>query len=230
MSNTIQNAISDLKKGKFILVHDSDERENETDLIISAEFLTYESIKTMRKYGGGLIFLMISHEIAEKFSLPYLTNLYEDVQEKYPILKSLVANDIPYDTKSSFSLYINHRDTFTGITDIDRCLTIREFSKVAKKAEKCDNEKAVKMLGNKFRSPGHVPICISSKKLLSDRFGHTELGVALLKMAKLKPVGCGCEMMGNNGKALSKDEALNYAFENNLIFIEGRDIIKAWKK
>jgi len=204
MINDIQNAISDLKKGKFILVHDSDERENETDLIIPAEFINYESIKTMRKEGGGLIFLMISYDIAEKFSLPYLTDLYADVQDKYPILKSLIANDIPYDTKSSFSLYINHRDTFTGITDIDRCLTIKEFANISKKAEKLDNEKAVKLLGYKFRSPGHVPICISSKKLLSDRFGHTELGVALLKMAELIPVGCGCEIMGNNGMVISK--------------------------
>ena len=207
MINDIQNAISDLKKGKFILVHDSDERENETDLIIPAEFINYESIKTMRKEGGGLIFLMISYDIAEKFSLPYLTDLYADVQDKYPILKSLIAND----TKSSFSLYINHRDTFTGITDIDRCLTIKEFANISKEAEKLDNEKAVKLLGSKFRSPGHVPICISSKKLLSDRFGHTELGVALLKMAELIPVGCGCEIMGNNGKALSKEKALIYA-------------------
>ena len=69
----------------------------------------------MRKEGGGLIFLMISYDIAKKFSLPYLTDLYSKIQDKYPIFKSLIANDIPYDNKSSFSLYINHRDTFTGI-------------------------------------------------------------------------------------------------------------------
>jgi 3,4-dihydroxy 2-butanone 4-phosphate synthase len=184
----------------------------------------------MRKDGGGLIFLMISYDIAKKFSLPFLTDLYSTIQDNYPILKSLIANDIPYDTKSSFSLYINHRDTFTGITDIDRSLTIREFARIAQKVRKFDDKKAIDILGKKFRSPGHVPICISSKNLLSDRFGHSELGVSLLQMAGLNPVGCGCEIMGDNGKALTKEKAINYANENNLIFLEGNEIIKVWKK
>jgi 3,4-dihydroxy 2-butanone 4-phosphate synthase len=184
----------------------------------------------MRKYGGGLIFIMISYEIAKKFSLPYLTDLYCKIQDKYPILKSLIANDIPYDTKSSFSLYINHRNTFTGITDIDRSLTIKEFSKIAKKVENVNSNGAIEQLGKKFRSPGHVPICISSKNLLSDRFGHTELGISLLKMANLVPIGCGCEIMGDAGKALSKEKAMIYAKENNLIFLNGSEIIRSWKK
>jgi 3,4-dihydroxy 2-butanone 4-phosphate synthase len=184
----------------------------------------------MRKDGGGLIFLMISHEIAEKFSLPFLTDLYDKNQVKYPILKSLIANDIPYDTKSSFSLYINHRKTFTGITDFDRSLTIREFAIISKKVKNIGKNAAIKILGKKFRSPGHVPICISSKNLLKDRFGHTELGVSLLKMANLIPVGTGCEIMGNNGKALSKEESMDYAKENKIIYLEGEDIIKVWNK
>jgi 3,4-dihydroxy 2-butanone 4-phosphate synthase len=49
-------------------------------------------------------------------------------------------------------------------------------------------------------------------------------------MANLIPVGCGCEIMGNNGKALSKEEVIKYANENNIIFLEGREIIRAWKK
>ena len=88
----------------------------------------------------------------------------------------------------------------------------------------------MKMMGEKFRSPGHVPICISSKNLLSDRFGHTELAVSLLKMAGLTAVGSGCEIMGDNGKALSKEEALNYAKEKNLTYLEGKEIIKTWEK
>lgn len=131
--NKITKAIKDLRNGKFVLIHDSNKREDETDFIISAEFISPESIKLMRKDGGGLIFIMISYEIAKKLSLPFLSDLYSKIQDKYPILKSLIANDIPYDTKSSFSLYINHRDTFTGITDIDRCLTIKEFALFSKK-------------------------------------------------------------------------------------------------
>ena len=228
--NKIEKAIKDLQNGKFVLIHDSDKREDETDFIISSEFISPESIKIMRQEGGGLIFLMISHDIAKKFDLPFLTDLYNTNQQKYPILKSLIANDIPYDTKSSFSLYINHRNTFTGITDIDRSLTIKEFAILSKKAKNIEKNEALKMMGEKFRSPGHVPICISSKNLLSDRFGHTELAVSLLIMANMIPVGSGCEIMGNNGKALSKEEAMNYAKEKNLIYLEGKEIIKAWKK
>ena len=228
--NKIDNAINDLRNGKFILVHDSIDREDETDFIIPSEFISPESIKIMRKEGGGLIFLMISHDIAKKFDLPFLTDLYTKNQDIYPILKSLIANDIPYDTKSSFSLYINHRNTFTGITDIDRSLTIKEFAFLTKKVENIEENEAKKMMGKKFRSPEHVPICISSKNLLSDRFGHTELAISLLKMANLTPVGSGCEIMGDNGKALSKEESMKYAKKNNLIYLEGDEIIKAWKK
>ena len=228
--NKIEKAIKDLQNGKFVLIHDSDKREDETDFIISSEFISPESIKIMRQEGGGLIFLMISHDIAKKFDLPFLTDLYNTNQHKYPILKSLIANYIPYDTKSSFSLYINHRNTFTGITDIDRSLTIKEFAILSKKAKNIEKNEALKMMGEKFRSPGHVPICISSKNLLSDRFGHTELAVSLLKMANMIPVGSGCEIMGNNGKALSKEEAMDYAKEKNLMYLEGKEIIKAWKK
>lgn len=92
------------------------------------------------------------------------------------------------------------------------------------------NNEAVKLLGEKFRSPGHVPICISSKKLLNERFGHTELTIALLSMSNLIPVGAGCEIMGDNGKALAKEEAIKYANRNNLIYLEGEEIIKAWNK
>ena len=49
-------------------------------------------------------------------------------------------------------------------------------------------------------------------------------------MAELYPVGCGCEIMGDNGKALSKEKAINYANKNNLVFLEGNEIIKVWKK
>ena len=62
----IKAAIQDLQNGKFILIYDNDSRESETDLVIASEFVKPESIKTMRKDGGGLIFLMIPNEIANK--------------------------------------------------------------------------------------------------------------------------------------------------------------------
>ena len=226
----ISRAITDLQNGKIILIYDDDDREGEADIIMASEFVAPESIRTMRKDGGGLIFLMTSSEIADKLKLPFLADLFSDVDDKYPVLKELIPNDIPYDSKSSFSLYINHRDTFTGITDIDRSLTMNKFADLAKKIENIDDGAATKMFGKEFRSPGHIPICVASKNLLNERVGHTELVVSLLKMAGVMPVGSGCEIMGDTGRALSKTKAKQYADENGFIFLEGKDIIKAWKK
>jgi 3,4-dihydroxy 2-butanone 4-phosphate synthase len=226
----ISRAVTDLQNGKFVLIYDDDDREGEADIVMASEFVAPESIRTMRKDGGGLIFLMTSSEIADKLKLPFLADLFSDVDDKYPVLKELIPNDIPYDSKSSFSLYINHRDTFTGITDIDRSLTMNKFSDLAKKIENIDDGAATKMFGKEFRSPGHIPICVASKNLLNERVGHTELVVSLLKMADVIPVGSGCEIMGDTGRALSKTKAKQYADENGFVFLEGKDIIKAWKK
>ena len=226
----IRRAITDLQNGKFVLIYDNDDREGEADIVMASEFVAPESIRTMRKDGGGLIFLMTSSEIADKLKLPFLADLFSDVDDKYPVLKELIPNDIPYDSKSSFSLYINHRDTFTGITDIDRSLTMNKFANLAKKIEHIEDGTATKMFGKEFRSPGHIPICVASKNLLNERVGHTELVVSLLNMADVIPLGSGCEIMGDTGIALSKTKAKQYADENGFVFLEGKDIIKAWKK
>ncbi len=226
----IDKAIADLQNGKFVLIYDDDSREGETDLIMASQFVAPESIRAMRKDGGGLIFLMTSKEVANKLKLPFLAELFSDIASKYPVLKALTPNDIPYDTKSSFSLYINHRDTFTGITDIDRSLTMKRFAELTKKIGNLDDGFATEMFGRGFRSPGHVPICVAAKNLLEERSGHTELVVSLLKMADLTPVGSGCEIMGDNGRALSKINAKQYADDKGLIFLEGKEIIKAWKQ
>ena len=184
----------------------------------------------MRKDGGGLIFLMVSYPIAQKLQLPFLSDLYAQVSSQYPILKALVPNDIPYDTKSSFSLYINHRKTFTGITDNDRSLTMTQFAELVRTIQNKNSTSAVKEFGKEFRSPGHIPICIASEKLLNERKGHTELVISILEMAGLTPVGSGCEIMGEKGKALPKEDAKKYAEKNNFIFLDGNEIIKAWKQ
>lgn len=222
--------MADLKQGKFILVYDSEKREGETDFVIASQFVTPESIKRMRKDGGGLIFLMISNEVAHTFKLPFLADLYAQINGTYPVLKELVPNDIPYDTKSSFSLYINHRKTFTGITDTDRSLTMKKFSEIIEKTKNMDSNLAIQELGQEFRSPGHIPICVASKQLLNERKGHTELVIALMEMAGLIPAGSGCEIMGDNGNALSKKDVICYAEKNDLTFLEGKEIIEAWKQ
>ena len=225
----ITKALDDIKQGKFVLVHDADDRENETDFILAAEFVTPDLVRQMRKDGGGLLFLMISDEIGSLFQLPFITDIYASCESSYPALNALVADDIPYDAKSSFSLWINHRDTFTGITDNDRGLTMKQFALLSKKCLHQKDLEPVRELGKQFRSPGHVPICKASEKPLSSRFGHTELATALLTMAGLTPVACGCEIMGDNGKALSKEKAKRYADKHDFTFLEGKDIVKSWK-
>ena len=219
-----------MQQGKFILIFDDEKREGETDIVMASEFVKPNSIKTMRKDGGGLIFLMTSKQIADKLKLPFLADMYSCIQDKYPVLKELTPNDIPYDSKSSFSLYINHRKTFTGITDIDRSLTMTRFADLSKKIQNTNDGASSKMFGKEFRSPGHVPICVAAEKLLDERKGHTELVVSTLLMAGLIPAGSGCEIMGDNGKALSKEKARQYAKDNNLTFIKGKEIIEAWNK
>ncbi|MEM0493451.1 MAG: 3,4-dihydroxy-2-butanone-4-phosphate synthase [Candidatus Thermoplasmatota archaeon] len=225
----IEKTLDELRNGRCILVYDDEKREGETDLVIASQFITPEVIRLFRKDGGGLIFLMVSYEIAKNLQLPFLSDLFLEVSSKYPVFKALIPHDIPYDTKSSFSVYVNHRRTFTGITDQDRSLTMKRFAEIAKEVHSLDSSSALKIFGNEFRSPGHVPICVASEHLLRERRGHTELVVSLLKMAGLTPVGSGCEMMGDNGRALPKDEAIGYAKRHGYSFIEGYEIIKAWE-
>lgn len=226
----LTRALTDLRKGQFILVYDNEAREGETDFVIASQFLTPPSIQRMRKDGGGLIILMIAPKIAHHLQLPFLADVYADISDRYPLFRALVPNDIPYDTKSSFSISINHRETFTGITDNDRCMTMKRFAALAESLNNQNNTTVLHLFGKEFRSPGHVPICIASEHLLQERKGHTELVVALLQMAGLTPVGSGCEIMGNNGKALSKKDAQAYAKKHKFIFLEGNEIIKAWNQ
>jgi len=225
----LEDALEDLRKGKFILIYDADGREEETDFFIAAQFVTHDAIRRMRQDGGGLIFMAIAHEIASKLGLPYLADVIYKCGYKWHVFKELIPNDIPYDAKSSFSLPLNHRRTFTGISDKDRALTISKFAELAEKIAGMDEIKAQALFGSEFRSPGHVATCIAAKGLLNERQGHTELAVAMAKMAGLTPVMAGCEMLGYE-KSLPKEEAKKYAEENGLIWLEGKEIIEAWKK
>jgi 3,4-dihydroxy 2-butanone 4-phosphate synthase len=229
-SNRIKQAIDDLRKGKFVIVYDADGREEESDFIIPAEFVTPSSVKTMRKEGGGLIFLMVANEIGQKLELPFLTDLYQSNWESYRIFKALIPDDIPYDTKSSFSLTINHRKTFTGITDNDRALTMSEFANLSNRIVKLENGNAIKDFGSEFRSPGHIPICLASEQPLKNRFGHTELSVALMKLSGLTPIAAGCEIMGDDGNSKPRSEVKKYAESNNLIYLDGWEIVEAWNE
>jgi 3,4-dihydroxy 2-butanone 4-phosphate synthase len=229
VKNTVERAIQDLREGKFILIYDADGREEETDFVIGAEFIREEHVYRMRHDGGGLIFLMIHHPIAEKLGLPYLSDVLYKSASKWSVFKELIPNDIPYDTRSSFSIPINHRKTFTGITDRDRAMTMSHFALLAKEVEGVSEAASQRMFGERFRSPGHVPICIASNSLLKERKGHTELSVALAVMANIIPVATGCEMMDTKD-SLPKKKAVEYAKKNGIPFLEGSEIVATWEK
>ena len=229
MTDLITKACEELRNGKMVLVYDADGREEETDMVVASEFVDQDIVKAFRKDAGGLICVTIPPETRHCIGIPYMVDVLHNSKGLYPILDGLKANDIPYDAKSSFSLTINHRKTFTGITDRDRALTISEFAKIVQLSRSCDNGHAADTFAKNFRSPGHVHLLNASEKLVLDRQGHTELATALMVLAGLTPTATICEMMGDDGRALSKNRAQKYAADNSLLYLEGREIIKSWK-
>ena len=229
MADRINEAVDAFANGLPVCVFDSEFREGETDLLFSGAKITEENIRRLRKECGGLLFLAVGSEIGELFGLPYLQDLYDDpiLNEKYSLLQELSTNDLQYDTKSAFTLSINHRKTYTGITDIDRCLTTQRFADLSSEllSEKCSTEAAIKRLGAEFRTPGHIPVCLEQKGGLKVREGHTELAVALARLANEPPVVIGAEMLQPNGSAaLSVEEAKEWANEQGILFLTGDEI------
>ena len=226
----VLKAIDEIKNGRIVLVYDADGREEETDMVIASEFVTPDTVRILRKDGGGLICTTADTRIQSALGLPFMTELFQGMADKYPVMDGLMPNDIPYDVKSAFGITINHRKTYTGITDNDRALTISEFAKLSKSALTTEDGWARRQFGKEFRAPGHVHLLNTSERILETRFGHTELSTALVIMAGLVPSATVCEMMGDDGKALSKAKAAAYAKRRGLVFLEGREIVEAWRE
>ena len=123
-----EKALEAIRNGEFVLVFDDDDREGEVDMIIASEFVTPKSIATMRNDAGGLICNCLHGDFCDEIKLPFMVDIMNAASEKYPDLAKLAPNDIPYDERSSFSIWVNHRDSFTGVTDHDRAMTISEPS------------------------------------------------------------------------------------------------------
>ena len=226
---SVEKALEDIMNGKIDLVYYFDDRERETDMAIASEFITHEAIRTMRHDAGGLLCTTTPYAVAKAIGLPFMSDVFYDDCEKYPLLKAMAPNDIPYDnTKSSFGITINHRHTFTGITDKDRAMTIREYAKVI--FQDAPVEKIREELGREFRAPGHVHLLNTAEHPLKNRKGHTELVNALMVMAGVKPSGTICEMMGDDGNSQPKEVTSKYAKDHGLTFLTGDEIIEAWNK
>ena len=203
MDEHLQDAIKAFQNGEPVCLFDSEKREGETDLLFPGQCAEPATMRQLRLDCGGLLFLAIGHDVGERFSLPFLQDLHthKNLVEEYEVLNHLVTNDLRYDARSAFTLSLNHRETYTGITDHDRALTTRRFAELTAELIKSgtEGEAAQQALGKEFRTPGHIPVCRETEGGLSRRQGHTELAVGLARLAGMTPVVIGAEMLQPDG-------------------------------
>jgi 3,4-dihydroxy 2-butanone 4-phosphate synthase len=208
----IAEAVAAFREGKPVLIHDFADREGETDIVYPAESVTPEAVVRLRTDAGGLICTAIPDEVGAAFDLPLLDDALD-----HP---AAGGGDLGYDSRSSFSLPVNHRDTYTGITDNDRSLTIRKLAEATADPAGTD-------FTSEFRAPGHVHVLRAAPGLLAERRGHTELGVALAREADVTPAVVVCEMLDEEtGEALSPTDAEAYAARHGLVYLEGSALVE----
>jgi 3,4-dihydroxy 2-butanone 4-phosphate synthase len=211
----IDDAVSEMRKGKVVIIYDGDDREGEADMVLSARFAEPAAIERMRKDAGGLICAALGSGKAAEIGLPFFTDLLEASDAT---LKAISCRKTAYGDKPAFSIPVNHCEVFTGITDNDRSLTMKKLDEVVR-TRPGDFRR-------EFYSPGHVFLLIG--RGIDKRRGHTELSLEMGRRAGMDGVMVLCEMLGS-GKALTKQEAAAYARRHGLAFVEGKDIISAGK-
>ncbi|ERH10645.1 MAG: 3,4-dihydroxy-2-butanone 4-phosphate synthase [halophilic archaeon J07HX64] len=208
---TVDRAVTAFRDGRPICIHDAADREGETDLVYPAGAVTPEAVARLRNDAGGLVCVALADRVAEAFDLPFRQETLE-----HPAAGN---HDLSYDDRSSFSLTVNHRDTHTGITDDDRALTITSLAEAAAAP-------AETAFAAQFRAPGHVHILRAAEGLLDQRQGHTEMGIALANAAGVPPAVVVCEMLDDTtGGALSPRDAVEYARQHGLPYIEGTQLV-----
>lgn len=216
---SLESAIDSLKQGEFVLLHDSVGRENEIDMVVAAELITPEHIARMRQHAGGLLCLAIDNGFGKSLGLRYMHDILSDTFEQSS--KDMIMGLAPYGDHPTFSISINHYQTYTGITDNDRALTIKELSKLH------DIENPKNKFVSSFKTPGHVPLLIASNDLLLKRQGHTEMSIYLTQLAGLKPITAICEMMdADTYSALSVEKASKYAKQNGIPLLDGKELVE----
>jgi 3,4-dihydroxy 2-butanone 4-phosphate synthase len=218
-------ALRALKRGGFVLLHDSLGRENEVDMVVAAELISPEHVGIMRRNAGGLVCLALGREVAEKLGLVAMREILLLAAREHPVLKSLDEENAPYGGKSAFSITVNHKRTFTGVTDRDRAVTISELAKIANLAMNGDDPQD--LFASEFKSPGHVHLLLESKGALAERRGHTELSVYLCRRAGVAPAAAICEMLdAKTHNALSVDDAKKYADAHSVPLLEGQRLVE----
>ena len=141
--NTIEEALEDLRQGKMILCTDDPNRENEGDLICAAQYGTTENINFMAIHAKGLICMPMSEEYVHKLQFPQMVTRNTDNHE------------------TAFTVSIDHVDTTTGISAVERSLTAMKVTEDDARPED-------------FRRPGHMFPLLARPHGVLERNGHTE--------------------------------------------------------
>lgn len=195
---TIPEALEALKAGQIILVTDNEDRENEGDFICAAEFATTENVNFMASIGKGLICMPMTSDLASQLGLSPM----------------VAHNTDPHET--AFTESIDHIDTGTGISAIERGLTARKAVEAGAKP-------------HHFKRPGHMFPLVAKKGGVLERQGHTEATVDLMRLADLSPCGLCCEIMADDGSMMRTPDLLKLAAHYNIPMITIESLI-AYRK
>jgi len=194
--NTIDEILADLRAGRMVIIMDDEDRENEGDLIMAAEFVRAEDVNFMARYARGLICLTLTRERCRQLRLP------------------LMVNDTHADHRTNFTLSIEAAEgVTTGISAHDRAQTIR--AAVRREARPED-----------LRQPGHIfPLMAQAGGVLT-RAGHTEAGCDLTRLAGIEPAAAIVEILNDDGTMARRPDLETFAQHHNLKIGTIADLIR----
>jgi 3,4-dihydroxy 2-butanone 4-phosphate synthase/GTP cyclohydrolase II len=188
---TVEQAIADIKAGRFVIVADDEDRENEGDLICAAQLVTPELVNFMIHRAGGLVCLALPPERVDQLDLAPMSE----------------SNPDEYRTAYTVSIDAGPRfGVTTGISAHDRAATIRVAVDPA-------------TTPSDLRHGGHVFPLRSREGGVLQRVGHTEAAVDLARLAGLYPAGVICEILNEDGSAARRGHLEQFAEEHKLTFI-----------
>ncbi len=194
--STIEAAVEDFRKGKIIIVVDDEDRENEGDMIFSAEKSTPELVNFLVRHARGLICVPMEGKRLEELGIEMMTNYNTSLHE------------------TAFTISVDYLiGTTTGISAFDRHKTIKAL--IGKKTNP-----------NDLGKPGHVFPLRSETGGVLKRAGHTEAAVDLAKLAGHYPAGVLCEVMKENGEMARLPELMEIAKQFKLKVVSIRDLIQ----
>ncbi len=201
MFQNISDILDDLRTGRMVIVVDDEDRENEGDLVMAAQFARPHDINFMVKFGRGLICVPLEEERTEQLKLYPMSSGHLPDQQKSPFSTSwMISVDAA-------------RGITTGISAYDRARTIEVLANPKTQPE------------DLFR-PGHVFPLKAQKGGVLVRAGHTEAAVDLMRLAGLYPAGVICEIMNEDGTMARLPQLLDFAKIHNLKICSIADLIE----